>query len=269
LGYFNRLNMAKSNVYRLEEVHVTNTPRGLGLLKVFYDSLLTPTFAHCPEHMDELSVLEESIGIQSDPDTPDRLYVTLLVDADDNVCGGVLYELYGRSFSGLLSYVVVAPHLRGRGLGKQLLSTAVNYLRELCPKHTGKELEAVFLETEKSSAEEQNEKIVTTRLHLFKALGYRLLNLDYIQPSLGPEKPSAKNLVLLVYVPPPPEEKPTLSPHTLSAFLTEYALSCSSCDGQTCERQAKMLQRVRAAALKNEPWPLLDPVRALEPQFSS
>ena len=84
------------------------------------------------------------------------------------IAGGICYELYPRSGCGLLTYMVVAPAARRRGLGEQLFREAAAELRARGAK-------AVLGEVE---GEE--------RIARFAKWGAHVVQVEYVQPALAP-----------------------------------------------------------------------------------
>ena len=97
--------------------------------------------------------------------------------------GGICFERYPTSGVGFVTYMVVAPHARNRGLGEQLLRGAVDQLGGLVlgevndPRRTGE----------------------WARLARFQRWGARVLDARYVQPSLGPGLARDRGLVLVAF----------------------------------------------------------------------
>jgi GNAT superfamily N-acetyltransferase len=99
-----------------------------------------------------------------------ELTVRLAVDRDRDgaIVGGICYELYPRSRCGLLTYMVVAPAARRRGLGERLF-------REAAAELVARGAKAVLGEVE---GEE--------RLARFARWGAHVVDVEYVQPALAP-----------------------------------------------------------------------------------
>ena len=119
-------------------------------------------------------------------------HARLLLDGDD-IVGGVTYELYPKSQCGLVTYMVVAPHARGRGLGKQLFLGAARELYDAGAR-------AVFGEVHADHPE---------RLARFERWGARALDFEYVQPALGPGLAADHGLRLIVLPPVPVHVEPS------------------------------------------------------------
>jgi GNAT superfamily N-acetyltransferase len=110
-----------------------------------------------------------------------------VLDGDD-IIAGITYELYPQSRCGLVTYMVVAPHARGRGLGRQLFEHAANELY-------ARGARAVFGEVNRDAPE---------RIARFVRWGARVLDYAYVQPALGPGLTRDAGLCLIVLPPAPP-----------------------------------------------------------------
>lgn len=121
-----------------------------------------------------------------------ELDARLILDGDD-IIAGIIYELYPRSMCGLVTYMVVAPHARERGLGRQLFEHAASDLY-------ARGARAVFGEVNRNAPE---------RITRFVRWGAQVLSYTYVQPSLGPGLDEDKGLCLIVLPPIPAQVDPT------------------------------------------------------------
>ncbi len=115
----------------------------------------------------------------------------LVMDGDD-IIAGITYELYPHSRCGLVTYMVVAPHARERGLGRQLFEYAANDLY-------ARGARAVFGEVNRNAPE---------RIARFERWGARVLDYEYVQPALGPGLDEDTGLCLIVLPPIPADVDP-------------------------------------------------------------
>lgn len=117
------------------------------------------------------------------PGPPQPLLEVILATRDEQILGGVTVELYRGAQIGFLTYISVAEHARGRGIGRCLVTAARAWLDE-----TGGSEVPMLAETERfEDAEGEQEREATIlRQRRLAGLGARMLDLDYIMPPLRP-----------------------------------------------------------------------------------
>jgi hypothetical protein len=120
---------------------------------------------------------------------------------DEGIAGGVTYEHYPKSNCGLVTYMVVAPRARQRGLGRKLLVDAAQTLYD-----AGAAL--VLGEVHRDHPE---------RLARFVRWGAHAVDVAYVQPSLGPGLARDAGLCLIV-LPPIPA---IVDERVVNAFIDE------------------------------------------------
>ncbi|HEU5055353.1 MAG TPA: GNAT family N-acetyltransferase [Kofleriaceae bacterium] len=148
-------------------------------------------------------------------EAPYRMTVQLAVEGDD-ILGGICFELYRRSRCGLVTYVVVAPEARRGGLGKTLRSGAARTLY-------GDGAHAVFGEVNDPRVPHAYETAEESwrRLERYQRWGSRVLDIRYIQPSLGPGLERDRGLVLVRHAgDAPPLEH--MSGQVVKDFIAEF-----------------------------------------------
>jgi GNAT superfamily N-acetyltransferase len=120
--------------------------------------------------------------------------------------GGIVFERYPESNCGLLTYLVVAPHARGQGLGKALLDDALATLRDT---------RAVFGEiNDPATQTREPAEAARKRLARFERWGAKLVDVDYVQPALGPGLARDTTLRLIAWGDP--------DAATVARFLDEF-----------------------------------------------
>jgi GNAT superfamily N-acetyltransferase len=124
-------------------------------------------------------------------EAPYRMALQLALDGDE-ILGGIAFELYPKSGCGLVTYVVVAPQARRGGLGKTLRSGAARTLYAQGAR-------AVFGEVNDPRVPHSYETPEESwrRLERYQRWGSRVLDIRYVQPSLGPGLERDRGLVLL------------------------------------------------------------------------
>lgn len=209
------------------------TCRDESLLHEFYERVYKPAFPIATQREDP-SVWTGRLWGEDSEDTTFELHA-LIVGEDlgsasrRTIYGGCLFEYYGESRTGLLTYMVVVPEARRRRLGSLLYKESVAALRAVAARH-GVELAAIFGEVtnplKSTSAEVMD---AWDRLAVMQQWGGRVLDIEYIQPELTPGQGPDRDLLLLFF---PQDSRPTptsLPRESVLAFLREFyeTLSCT------------------------------------------
>ena len=126
----------------------------------------------------------------------------VIATEDEAVVAGVAIEYYTTCRCGIVTLLFVRADCRGRGLARVALERARARLQELAAR----KLRFVFAEVEdpvRARALSVRSAIdPARRLRILARLGARGVRIPYVQPSLGPDKPAADHLRLLVLDPP-------------------------------------------------------------------
>jgi GNAT superfamily N-acetyltransferase len=167
-----------------------------------------------------------------------RLTVRLALDGE-RILGGISYELYPRSGCGFLTYLVVAPHARGLGLGKGLQTAAVADLFAAGAP-------AVFGEiNDPRTTTLEPAEVAWQRLERNQRWGARVVDTRYVQPALSPTLQRDRGLVLIALAgaAPLPAELPGA---VVRSFLEDlYAVT----EGGPLDSEMTVGERVRLLEL--------------------
>lgn len=172
------------------------------LLAAFIE-LYTTTFTDLSEREDPT---QWPLRLYGDQDAPQpQMHLLVAVDADSStpaLLGGMAFEYYRESRCGLLTYLVVDPAQRRRGVARQLIQRAIALLTQDAGT-AGSTLRGVFSETEDPAlvAAEGNAMSPQQRLITLAQLGARRLAIPYVQPTLAGGSGRCRHLLLLVFYP--------------------------------------------------------------------
>ena len=124
-------------------------------------------------------------------EAPYQMRLRLALDGDV-IVGGIAFEQYPKSMCGLVTYAVVAATARGGGLGKELRSGAARTLYADGAR-------SVFGEVNDPRQPHAYEPPETSwkRIERYMRWGSRVLDMRYMQPSLGPGLERDRGLVLV------------------------------------------------------------------------
>jgi len=155
------------------------------LLEQFYRGLYMSAFA---EQREPLEAWQAALAGEA----PYRFHLRVAFDGDELV-GGVAYEMYPRSRCGFVTYMVVAPAMRGRGLGEQLQRDAARALyadgaRAVFSEHNDPRVPHAY----------ESADVAWQRIRRSARWGNRIVDVRYIQPALGPGLERDRGLCLMI-----------------------------------------------------------------------
>lgn len=220
-----------------------------GLVVRLYEELLAPAFP--PAETTPLDVLQSNLAA-----TPPLTRVAMLVsgnlppgapsDGTGELVAAVVGDLFPASRVLLISYLVVHPELRDRGLGSALLTQVLpTWYAQHHPLATLAEVE------DPQAYPAQPGQDPVGRLRLYGRLGGRILDIPYLQPEINRGYGRVRDLFLLVS---PAHSlglrgpEPALDAIVVEAFLTEYFTSAEGAAEPDAEL-ASLLAAVRRRPL--------------------
>jgi GNAT superfamily N-acetyltransferase len=175
------------------------------------------------------------------------LEVTLLIDTDERVVGGVTTEFYRTAGVGLLTYIAVREGSRRRGLGQQLVKAAQSWIDETAGADV-----LMLAETERGEDAQNETEMSETMLRQERLarLGARMVDLDYVMPPLR-EGLATRRLHLMVF-----RETACVSARTVLAVLDELAHALGTDLAKFDDTRAMVASLARADLLAVESLPL-------------
>jgi GNAT superfamily N-acetyltransferase len=134
--------------------------------------------------------------------------------------GFAFVERYRGSRCALLSYIAVDRTRRVQGLGRVLLSRALDSARRAAIDD-GKPLRAVFAEIHDPHRVSDADDVIdpSDRVRIMNRLGGWRVPISYVQPALDETSERSDRLMLIAF---PLDGKPTIEARAVVDFLTEY-----------------------------------------------
>jgi len=118
-------------------------------------------------------------------ETTDKYIVLVSLGADGNSCGGVIFSYLRVVNCGYISYLMVEPGMRRRGLGTGLFYAAKAALDSHAQTFGHAAIDGVFTEIEKESPLDPD---TYERFRFWEHLGVLPLDVEWVYPELVPGK---------------------------------------------------------------------------------
>ena len=137
---------------------------------------------------------------------PERsFHVHAALGSDDQVVGATVFSYVPRSNCGFSEYIVSRPDVRGQGIGRRLFDARKRQLDEAARAAGHAGCHGLFIEADSPErtpaalleAERETGLDARERLRLFAHLGFLRVDVEYVQPPLGPGKQAVPYLDLL------------------------------------------------------------------------
>ena len=182
----------------LEQVIHPDDPRLAALSR-----LLNQTFPD-PNSVLGLDRIQEFLTANA-ADGPRHFCVLVASRNPPGVIGGTIFSYVQKSNCGFSEYLVLDRAFRAKGLGRGLFERRKAILDALAGRHAQAACRGLFIEVdnphrtpaELAKAERETSLEATERLRLFEHLGFRRVDIAYVQPALAADKAPVNYLDLL------------------------------------------------------------------------
>lgn len=195
---------------------------------------------------------------------PDRRFGVVVAEAESGgVVGGTVFSYVPARNCGFSEYLVVRKERHGQGIGRLLFDARRAVLNELARTAGQTSCNGLFIEADSPertpldllARERETAMDALTRLQVFAHLGFRRVEIDYVQPPLGPGKQPVSYLDLLFAQ---WDEGVRQAGHVPAAWVTETLCpiweSWAPCDATTnCERLRQRLGALPVALARLGP----------------
>ncbi len=130
---------------------------------------------------------------------------------------------YREAKTGLLAYNAVAPEHRSKGLGRKMVESRIEAMKDLAARD-GAALEGVLIEVNDPAKIKPEDDSIdpATRIKIFEKWGAQKVPIPYVQPVLEPGGKSCDTLLLMSYA----VDGAHIKPGTLKKFLQSVFYLC-------------------------------------------
>ncbi|MDR0313550.1 MAG: GNAT family N-acetyltransferase [Treponema sp.] len=182
----NVFNQNKKTEYPIIE-EAQNNKEGIIDLCNMYGQIFLPAFPND----DERESLENLIRfLQSENKREDRHIIHMKTNS--TIVGSIFFSYFHEANSGYIPYIVIDPNSRKKGYARAMFEAAMKIMEQDAKKINKKSLKHIYLEIDKYY------KNIPPSVHLWHSLGFKRIDLTYIQPPLNKEKKPSDNLILVV-----------------------------------------------------------------------
>jgi len=136
---------------------------------------------------------------------PDRHFRVVVAEEGGIVVGGTVFSYVPATHCGFSEYLVARKERHGQGIGRLLFDARHAVLNELAREYGQTSCRGLFIEADNpqrtpldlQARERETAMDAVTRLRVFAHLGFLRVEVDYVQPPLGPGKQPVSFLDLL------------------------------------------------------------------------
>jgi len=145
--------------------------------------------------------------------------------SNEHVIGGIVCDYFAKSNSGVVEFLAVDRHYRGKGKASYLYKTAVDILQKDAVELNGKSLDIVFAEVNDPAKLDVGNDVMDPygRLNFWRSLHFRNVIFPYKQPALSPNLNTVDYLLLTCCISNTKWPAYSIPKDTIKAFIYDYA----------------------------------------------
>ncbi len=146
---------------------------------------------------EELSIILDRIKGYRDVNDPNTILT--LYKLENVVVAGQITDLYIESGCIHLTYLIVSPASRNKGIAKEILTDGLKEIILRIKINYNVDIKAVFFESNIPARTNVDSFDPSLRLKIFSNLGAKWIDIPFTQPPLDPKKSKVNNLYLLTF----------------------------------------------------------------------
>lgn len=173
--------------YKCLEVDVSNKA-SLDYFLKFYNDILLESFPS--EQIESYDQLLDTLNKKKNGFFGKNSYHILIIYDNENILGGIIYDYFIDSNTGMIEYIATSKKYRKAGIASYAFSIACKNLNETAVKNGYSSISFICCELEKVIFKEKSNH------YFWKKFGFKKLDFDYIQPSLDKGKPLVRDMTL-------------------------------------------------------------------------
>lgn len=135
------------------EVDIDND-KTINLFKTFYDTILKESFDE--NQIETYSQLLQTLSKKkTDFFGKNEYHILIILNSDNNVLGGIIYDYFSETNTGLIEYIVSSKEAKRQGIASFAFSTACDLLNKDAIKNGFSRVNFIVCEVEKVSSKKQ------------------------------------------------------------------------------------------------------------------
>ena len=170
----------------------------LDLLRAFYDECFEPEFPDEDER-ETYEQIESYLRLKEFGWYENNNYhVIVMLDEDEKPIGGSISDYFNKPNAGVIEYIVIKPEYRRKGCGRRLLELTERALHDDADRSQKRPLDWIAAEVDDPFATKRPLHAIDPFevARIWHKWGYRLLDFQYVQPSLDEDKNPVETLLL-------------------------------------------------------------------------
>jgi GNAT superfamily N-acetyltransferase len=202
--------MSENKDYEITNVHISNE-LSMKRFEDFYNNVFLSNFSDpkiCENKEHYINILKSNYNIT------DKLFITLFHNNED-IIGGIIYVYLSSVNSGVIEYAAIDSKYRRKGFGKLLYKYAKKELNNAAKINNKKHVDYIFGEASKPEVLED----FNSYEKFWSKLGFKKLDLEYIQPPLNNNCAEDREYMLIVDS---LMESRSISTETVKEVVQEY-----------------------------------------------
>lgn len=180
--------------YSITEVSVNDT-NSMKLFGYFYNHIYVKSFPDINKR-ESLENIVDFLTKKQNKLYGNNNYHILIIHDDINIMGGIIFDYFSNSNSGVIEFICIEENFKRKGLATILYNKAINMINEDARKISYTNVDFIFCEID----DVNNQTTDPSFIHFWKNKGFKKLEFKYIQPSLSVEKTDVDNLNLTVKI---------------------------------------------------------------------
>lgn len=180
--------------YSITEVSIKDT-YSMKLLGSFYNHIYVKSFPDINKR-ESLENIIDFLTKKYDNLYGNNNYHILILHNDMNIMGGIIFDYFSESNSGVIEFICISESFKRNGLASILYNKAIDMINQDAKNIFFINADFIFCEIDYITPEQED----LSYIHFWNKKGFKKLDFKYIQPPLSAEKDAVETLHLIVNI---------------------------------------------------------------------